>query len=108
MIQAFRVIRIGWVLQLKTMARSGFDVMQAIVTPIVYASIAFFLYRRGGGTETLLWVALGAAFMGLWASEKVLIERHFTGDQTVRLQSTTRKCRDARREIALSVVQNEL
>lgn len=68
MIQAFRVIRIGWVLQLKTMARSGFDVMQAIVTPIVYASIAFFLYRRGGGTETLLWVALGAAFMGLWAS----------------------------------------
>ncbi|MBA3788326.1 MAG: hypothetical protein H0X21_06485, partial [Actinobacteria bacterium] len=59
MLQALRVIRIGWVLQLKTMARSGFDVLTAVVTPITYASIAFFLYRRGGGTETLLWVSLG-------------------------------------------------
>lgn len=67
-VRALRVIRVGFVLQLKTMARSGFDVMQAIVTPIVYASIAFFLYRRGGGVETLLWVSLGAAFMGLWSS----------------------------------------
>jgi ABC-2 type transport system permease protein len=50
------------------MARSGFDVLTAIVTPITYASIAFFLYRRGGGEQTLLWVSLGAAFMGLWAS----------------------------------------
>lgn len=66
--QALRVIRIGWLLQLKTMARSGFDILTAIVTPITYASIAFFLYRRGGGAETLLWVSLGAAFMGLWAS----------------------------------------
>ncbi|MGI9111381.1 MAG: ABC transporter permease [Gaiellaceae bacterium] len=68
MIQALRVIRIGWVVQLKTMARSGFDILTVIVTPITYASIAFFLYRRGGGAETLLWVSLGAAFMGLWAS----------------------------------------
>ena len=69
MIQALRVIRIGWLLQLKTMARSGFDVLTAIVTPITYATIAYFLYRRGGGgPETLLWVSLGAAFMGLWAS----------------------------------------
>ncbi len=68
MLRALRVIRIGWLLQLKTMARSGFDVLTAIVTPITYASIAFFLYRRGGGAETLLWVSLGAAFMGLWAS----------------------------------------
>ena len=68
MIQSLRVIRIGWLLQLKTMARSGFDVLTAIVTPITYATIAFFLYGRGGGQETLLWVSLGAAFMGLWAS----------------------------------------
>jgi ABC-2 type transport system permease protein len=68
MLQALRVIRIGWLLQLKTMARSGFDVLTAVITPITYASIAFFLYRRGGGAQTLLWVSLGAAFMGLWAS----------------------------------------
>ena len=68
MIQSLRVIRIGWLLQLKTMARSGFDVLTAVVTPITYATIAFFLYGRGGGQETLLWVSLGAAFMGLWAS----------------------------------------
>jgi ABC-2 type transport system permease protein len=68
MLRALRVIRIGWLLQLKTMARSGFDVLTAIITPITYASIAFFLYRRGGGPQTLLWVSLGAAFMGLWAS----------------------------------------
>ncbi len=68
MIQALRVIRIGWVVQLKRMARSFFDILTVIVTPITYASIAFFLYRRGGGAETLLWVSLGAAFMGLWAS----------------------------------------
>lgn len=68
MLQALRVIRIGWLLQLKTMARSGFDILTAIITPITYASIAFFLYRRGGEAQTLLWVSLGAAFMGLWAS----------------------------------------
>ena len=62
MIQSLRVIRIGWLLQLKTMARSGFDVLTAIVTPITYATIAFFLYGRGGGEETLLWVSLVSLF----------------------------------------------
>jgi ABC-2 type transport system permease protein len=68
MLRGLRVIRICWVLQLKTMARSGFDVLTVIITPITYATIAYFLYRRGGGPQTLLWVSLGAAFMGLWAS----------------------------------------
>jgi len=67
-LRTLRVIRLGWLLQLKTMLRSGFDVMTAVFTPILYASIAFFLYRRGGQEETLLWVSLGAAFMGLWSA----------------------------------------
>ncbi len=46
----------------------GFLLM-AIVQPLIFASIAYYLFRKAGGQSgTLLYAALGAGMMGIWSS----------------------------------------
>jgi len=39
-----------------------------LIQPVIFASIAFFLFKAGGQTGTLLYAALGAGMMGIWSS----------------------------------------
>lgn len=61
-----RLLTIGWLMHLKSLTRSSFFLFISIALPIVYASIAFFMVKAGGGRESLRYVALGAGFMGIW------------------------------------------
>ena len=36
--------------------------------PVIFASIAFFMFEAGSRPGTLLYVALGAGLMGIWSS----------------------------------------
>ena len=63
-----RAIARCWVIQLKSLTRSGFFVLVTILQPIIFASIAFFMFRAGGQAPTLLYAALGAGLMGIWSS----------------------------------------
>ena len=44
--------------------------LTTFIAPLIFATLAFFLFRSGGGTagQTLLYVALGAGMMGVWST----------------------------------------
>ncbi len=58
----------GWRFHLKTLTQSSFFILVSILQPIIFASIAFFMFRVGGREGTLLYAALGAGLMGIWSS----------------------------------------
>jgi ABC-2 type transport system permease protein len=54
-----RVIWAGWIFSLK---------LTSLFQPIIFATIAFFMFKAGARSESLLYVALGAGIMGIWSS----------------------------------------
>jgi ABC-2 type transport system permease protein len=63
-----RLFLVGWLFHLKTLTTSLFFVLVSVLQPIIFASIAFFLFESGGREGTLLYAALGAGLMGIWSS----------------------------------------
>jgi ABC-2 type transport system permease protein len=63
-----RLFRIGWLFHLKALTHSLFFVLVSVLQPIIFASIAFFMFESGSASGTLLYVALGAGLMGIWSS----------------------------------------
>jgi ABC-2 type transport system permease protein len=62
-----RLLALGWVFHLKMLSRSAFDGLLGVIWPLFFATVAFFMFRAGGGQETLLYASLGAAVMGIWS-----------------------------------------
>ena len=62
-----RVIGLGLVLQFKHLTRNPFDVMTTAIWPLVYASLAYFMFRAGNEPASLLLASLGATMMGIWS-----------------------------------------
>jgi len=50
------------------MSRSPLEVAFAVLLPLVYATLAAYLFRAGGHPERLLEAAVGAGLMGIWTS----------------------------------------
>jgi ABC-2 type transport system permease protein len=46
---------------------SGFFLMMVTVQPIIFASLAFFLFRAGDRRDALLYAAVGAAMLSIWS-----------------------------------------
>jgi ABC-2 type transport system permease protein len=63
-----RLVWTGAWMNLKLLMVSRFFVMTAIVQPVIFATIALFLFRAGGRGESLLYVSLGAGLMGIWST----------------------------------------
>jgi ABC-2 type transport system permease protein len=67
--RAFRLMAIGWWLQLKMRGRSAFDGFLAMVYPLFFATTVFLMYRDGpGGSAAMLTAAVGASVMGVWSA----------------------------------------
>jgi ABC-2 type transport system permease protein len=47
---------------------SGFFILTSVIQPIIFASLAFFMFKAGARPGSLLYVALGAGLMGIWSS----------------------------------------
>jgi len=62
-----RLMAAGCRFQLKTMTQSSFFVLIAVIQPVIFASIAFYLLGAGG-RERLLYAGLGAGLMGVWST----------------------------------------
>ena len=62
-----RVVWLGLVFHFKHLTRSAFDVMVTTIWPLVYASLAYFMFRAGSEPESLLVASLGATMMGIWS-----------------------------------------
>jgi ABC-2 type transport system permease protein len=50
------------------MTRSLFFILTSAIQPVIFATIAFYMFKAGGRGESLLYVALGAGLMGIWSS----------------------------------------
>ncbi len=65
--RVLRVLSIGWLLHFKIISRSPFAIGVGVTWPIVNATIAYFMYRAGGHSQTLLYASLGSAVAGIWS-----------------------------------------
>jgi ABC-2 type transport system permease protein len=66
-----RVLGLAWLLHVKMMSRSSFDGLLAILWPLFFATVAFFMFRTGHGPSTLGPIGLAAAVMGIWTATSV-------------------------------------
>lgn len=70
---ASRVVRLVWFVtwfNVRMLLASEFFILTTFISPLIFATLAFFLYQSGGATagQTLLGVALGAGMMGVWST----------------------------------------
>ncbi len=63
-----RIFWVGWLFNLKNLTNSLFFVLISVLQPVIFASIAFFMFERGDRGGGLLYAALGAGLMGIWSS----------------------------------------
>ncbi len=55
-------------MEFKMLSRSGFYIFLSIISPVIFATIAFFMFRIGQRPGSLLDAALGAGLMGMWST----------------------------------------
>jgi len=63
-----RIVWVGLVLRVREFSVSRWFILMAVIQPVIFASIAFYLFQAGGRAGTLLYAALGAGMMGIWSS----------------------------------------
>lgn len=63
-----RLLWVGWRFYVKNLTLSGFFILTSVIQPIIFASVAYLMFRAGAREGTLLYVALGAGMMGIWSS----------------------------------------
>jgi ABC-2 type transport system permease protein len=63
-----RLIYAGWRFHVKSLTLSNFFLLLSVISPIIFASMAYFMFRAGARPGSLLYVSLGAAMMGIWSS----------------------------------------
>jgi hypothetical protein len=57
---AARIVASGFRTNLKMLGTSSFFLLTSTVQPVIFATLAFFMYRTGDRAGTLLYAALGA------------------------------------------------
>ena len=63
-----RLVWTGWKFHVKSLTLSGFFLLTSAIQPVIFASIAFFMFKAGAREGTLLYVSLGAGLMGIWSA----------------------------------------
>jgi ABC-2 type transport system permease protein len=63
-----RVIWMGLLYRVREFATSRWFLLTAVLQPIIFATIAFYMFKAGRQPGTLLYAALGAGMMGIWSS----------------------------------------
>ena len=66
--RSLKVVASGFQMNLKMLGTSSFFLLTSIVQPIIFATVAFYMFRAGGRSGTLLYAALGAGMMGVWST----------------------------------------
>jgi ABC-2 type transport system permease protein len=70
-VRALRVLALGGFFHFKMASRSQFDGLLAVLWPLFFATVAFFMFRAGGDPSSLVYASLGAAVMGVWTTTSV-------------------------------------
>ena len=62
-----RVMLFGLGLHFKMLSRSPFDIFVVVASPLIFATLAYFLFQNGHG-QSLLVAALASGVMGIWST----------------------------------------
>jgi ABC-2 type transport system permease protein len=62
-----RVVLFGLGLHFKMLSRSPFDMFVVVASPLIFATLAYFLFQNGQG-QSLLVAALASGVMGIWST----------------------------------------
>ena len=62
-----RVVLFGLGLHFKMLSRSPFDMFVVVASPLIFATLAYFLFQNGQG-QALLVAALASGVMGIWST----------------------------------------
>jgi ABC-2 type transport system permease protein len=63
-----RLIAVGVSFRVREFTVSRWFLLMCVIQPIIFATIAFYMFKAGGRPGTLLYAALGAGMMGIWSS----------------------------------------
>jgi ABC-2 type transport system permease protein len=63
-----RLLYAGWAFYLKNLTLSGFFIIVSVISPVIFASMAYFMFEAGARPGSLLFVAIGAGMMGIWSA----------------------------------------
>ena len=68
--RSFRLIWYVTWFNVRMLLVSEFFVLLTFISPLIFATLAFFLFRlgHGNGGQTLLYAALGSGMMGVWST----------------------------------------
>jgi ABC-2 type transport system permease protein len=67
-VSTFRLLWVCWIFHIRALTTSGFFVLISLLQPLIFATIAFYIFRSGHKPGTLLYAAIGAGLMGIWSS----------------------------------------
>lgn len=65
--RVLRTIAVGFSLHFKQESRNPFFLWIVLCTPVIYATMAYFLFQGGNPQDTLVTAAVGSALMGIWS-----------------------------------------
>ena len=63
-----RLLWSGFVMNLKMLGTSGFFLLTSVIQPEIFATVAYYMFKSGGRSGTLLYASLGAGMMGVWST----------------------------------------
>lgn len=63
-----RIVWIGLIFRVREFIVSRWFLLMNVLQPVIFATIAFYMFKAGGRPGTLLYAALGAGMMGIWSS----------------------------------------
>jgi ABC-2 type transport system permease protein len=67
-VRYLRLIAVGVSFRVREFTVSRWFLLMCVIQPIIFATIAFYMFKAGGQPGTLLYAALGAGMMGIWSS----------------------------------------
>lgn len=62
------IVAVGVLLHVKELLRSPIEILSATVIPIIYATLALYLFRKGGQSDALLYACLAAGLMSMFST----------------------------------------
>ena len=68
MIRIARLFAVSWAFNMKQLTRSGLFIFTSVIEPLIFATLAYYLFKAGQRPGTLLYAALSAGLMGIWTS----------------------------------------
>ncbi|CAM5502280.1 ABC transporter permease [Streptomyces narbonensis] len=66
--RVLRLVVVGVRTHVSYMSRSPIEITFAVLVPLVYATLAVYLFRAAGDPDRLLTASVGAGLMGIWGS----------------------------------------